>query len=610
MSGGVADLGSCPSTPSGDNPDGYNHYFHQTADHFTQSFTAINLMRHNIQLCDVTLRCGMDTIHAHRVVLASTSPYFHAMFNDDMVEKDQTEIGFQDIDAVALRHLVDFSYTGEITITEENVQVLLPASSLLQMASVREACCKFLMRQLHPSNCLGIRSFADTHSCKELHRRSHKYALLNFQEVMNTEEFLLLPFSQVEELISNNQLNIASEEKVFLSVLNWVKHEAADRVQYIAKLLSHVKLPLLPRDFLMSSVESESLIKESPDCQELLLEAMKYHLLPEQRSLLTTKRTQERKPEGMLPYVFAIGGGSLFAIHSECECYNPRTDRWMPISPMLYRRSRSGVAGLGKMLYVVGGYDGASDLASAECYNPMTNKWTPVTPMGTKRSCLGTCSFDGLLYACGGYDGASCLSSMERYDPLTGVWSSCPAMATRRRYCRIAVVENCLYALGGFDSTNYQASVERLDPRMGKWTPVPSMSSRRSSCGVSALDGAIYCVGGNDGTMCMSSGERFNVRRNAWEPIAPMLSRRSTHEVVNIDGYLLTMGGNDGSSSLNSVEKYDPKVNKWTLLTPMLTRRSSIGAAVLETLNIEKRLLVAPPAPSSSTVVSHGATNI
>lgn len=39
-------------------------------------------------------------------------------------------------------------------------KVLLPASSLLQIQSVREACCKFLLRQLHPSNCLGIRSFA------------------------------------------------------------------------------------------------------------------------------------------------------------------------------------------------------------------------------------------------------------------------------------------------------------------------------------------------------------------------------------------------------------------------------------------------------------------
>lgn len=107
---------------------------------------------------------------------------------------------------------------------------------------------------------------------------------------------------------------------------------------------------------------------------------------------------------------------------------------------MLWRRSRSGVTSLRKLLYVVGGYDGVTDLASAECYNPLTNKWSNITPMGTKRSCLGICAFDGLLYVCGGYDGASCLSSMERYDPLTGVWSSCPTMSTRRRYCRLAVL--------------------------------------------------------------------------------------------------------------------------------------------------------------------------
>lgn len=50
------------------------------------------------------------------------------------------------------------------------------------------------------------------------------------------------------------------------------------------------------------------------------------------------------------------GGGSLFAIHNECESYNPRTNTWMPIASMLWRRSRSGVTSLRKMLYVVGGY--------------------------------------------------------------------------------------------------------------------------------------------------------------------------------------------------------------------------------------------------------------
>ena len=45
--------------------------------------------------------------------------------------------------------------------------------------------------------------FSDTHACKELHKRSHKFALQNFQEVMNTEEFLLLPFQEVMFLDSS-----------------------------------------------------------------------------------------------------------------------------------------------------------------------------------------------------------------------------------------------------------------------------------------------------------------------------------------------------------------------------------------------------------------------
>jgi len=546
----------------------------------------------NSQLCDVKLRSGATLVPAHRLVLSAVSPYFHAMFNDDLVEKTLEEVTIHDVAPLALTLLVDFAYTGELLVSEDNVQVLLPASSLLQLQSVREACCKFLMRQLHPTNCLGIRNFADTHACKELHKRSHKFALQNFQEVMGTEEFLLLPFQEVDELIASSQLNVDKEEKVFEATIAWVRHEYPERRKYVYKLLRHVHLPLISREFLMTTVDSEPLVRENPDCKELMLEAMRYHLMPEQRASLTSNRTAQRKPEGAKAYLFAIGGGSLFAIHSECEVYNPRTDRWQSIEPMEVRRSRAAVAAVGSVLFAVGGYDGSTDLATGESYNPLHNKWSPIPPMGTKRSCLGVAALDGLLYSCGGYDGASCLASVERFDPLAGVWTSCPVMSTRRRYCRVAVLDNCLFALGGFDSTNYQSSVERLDPRMGKWMSVPSMASRRSSCGVAAMDSQLYCVGGNDGTMCLATGERFSPKRNAWEPVASMHSRRSTHEVAEVDGVLYAMGGNDGSSSLNSVERYDAQSNKWLLVTSMGTRRSSVGACVLNCLQLERCLSV------------------
>ena len=131
---------------------------------------------------------------------------------------------------------------------------------------------------------------------------------------------------------------------------------------------------LFSREFLMNYVDKEPLVRETAECRELLLEAMRYHLMPENRSALTSYRTSYRQPDGTKPYLFAIGGGSLFAIHSECEVYNPRTDRWGFIASMNTRRSRTAVATVGNLLYAVGGFDGANDLATAECFNPQVNK--------------------------------------------------------------------------------------------------------------------------------------------------------------------------------------------------------------------------------------------
>ena len=46
---------------------------------------------------------------------------------------------------------------NQVDVTEDNVQVLLPAANLLQLTDVRDAACEFLQSQLHPTNCLGIR---------------------------------------------------------------------------------------------------------------------------------------------------------------------------------------------------------------------------------------------------------------------------------------------------------------------------------------------------------------------------------------------------------------------------------------------------------------------
>lgn len=130
----------------------------------------------------------------------------------------------------------DFCYTSHIIVEESNVQMLLPAACLLQLTEIQDICCEFLKRQLDPSNCLGIRAFADTHSCRELLRIADKFTQHNFQEVMESEEFLLLPVSQLVDIIASDELNVRSEEQVFNAVMAWVKYNVSDRRQHLPQV--------------------------------------------------------------------------------------------------------------------------------------------------------------------------------------------------------------------------------------------------------------------------------------------------------------------------------------------------------------------------------------
>ncbi|MBN3307339.1 KLH17 protein, partial [Amia calva] len=562
------------------NRDGHS-ISHNSKRHYHDSFVSMNRMRQRGLLCDIVLHVGSKEIKAHKVVLASCSPYFHAMFTNEMSESRQTHVTLHDIDPQALEQLVQYAYTAEIVVGEGNVQV----QGLFSLIAPWDAA-------LGPGELALVLQY--THSCSDLLKSAHKYVLQHFVEVSKTEEFMLLPLKQVLDLISSDNLNVPSEEEVYRAVLSWVKHDIDGRRQHVPRLMKCVRLPLLTRDFLMSNVDTELLVRHHSECKDLLIEALKYHLMPEQRGVLSNSRTRPRRCEGASPVLFAVGGGSLFAIHGDCEAYDTRTDRWHMVASMSTRRARVGVAAIGNKLYAVGGYDGTSDLATVESYDPVTNSWQPEVSMGTRRSCLGVAVLHGLLYAAGGYDGASCLNSVERYDPLTGTWTSIAAMSTRRRYVRVATLDGNLYAVGGYDSSSHLATVEKYDPQTNTWTPIANMLSRRSSAGVAVLEGMLYVAGGNDGTSCLNSVERYNPKTNTWESVAPMNIRRSTHDLVAMDGWLYAVGGNDGSSSLNSIEKYNPRTNKWVAASCMFTRRSSVGVAVLELLNF--------PPPSSPTL--------
>ena len=121
-------------------------------------------------------------------------------------------------------------------------KMLMATACLLQLPEVVDACSSFLIRQLHPSNCLGIRLFADSQSCVRLLTVAQHYTADHFIDVIGSQEFVLLPADEVAKLLANEDLNVPNEELMFQALMLWLRHDLPDRQKELPRLLSLVKL--------------------------------------------------------------------------------------------------------------------------------------------------------------------------------------------------------------------------------------------------------------------------------------------------------------------------------------------------------------------------------
>lgn len=544
------------------------------------------------QLCDVTLVAGSRRIRAHRLVLSAASDYFAAMFTSPVLEATQEEVVMRDMDSDALQTLINYCYTGTLELHEDTVEVVLSTAHHLLLTEVVDVCCDFLTKQLHPANCLGIQLFADTQGCSELHRIASTYTAEHFQEVTQHQEFLQLPTEEAARLLASDDLNVPSEELIFQALVTWLKYDLENRSKDMARLLGLVKLPLLSPQFLADHIETNLLFKEDRECQDLIVEALKYHLLPERRSTLQSPRTKPRK--STVGDLYVIGGmdsnkGGWRGSSTGIEKYNLRTNTWNTVGTMTGRRLQFGVAVLDGKLHVVGGRDGFKTLNTVECYDPTTNVWTQLPPMSTHRHGLGVGVLEGPLYAVGGHDGWSYLNTVERWDPQARQWSYVAPMSTARSTVGVAVLNGRLYAVGGRDGSSCLRTVECYDPHTNKWTPCAPMARRRGGVGVGVVNGFLYAVGGHDAPAsnpCASRFdcvERYDPATDTWTQVACLSLGCDSAGVSLLGDRLFCVGGYDGQTYLNLVHAYDPQTNEWTQMAPLPTGRA--GACVVVVKN-------------------------
>lgn len=238
--------------------------------HAQDMLEGLQRLRSLPKLADVTLLVGDQELPCHRSLLALNSPYFHAMFAGDFAESFSARVELRDVEPAAVGQLVDFVYTGRLTITQSNVEALTRSASRLHFPTVQKVCGRYLQQQLDATNCLGICEFGEQQGLLGVAAKAWAFLRENFEAVAQEDEFLQLPRDRLATCLASDLLQVQPEQSRLEALLRWVRHDPQDRAAYLPELLNLVHLDALPRPCVQQLLATEPLIQESEACQEAL----------------------------------------------------------------------------------------------------------------------------------------------------------------------------------------------------------------------------------------------------------------------------------------------------------------------------------------------------
>nr|XP_003417976.1 kelch-like protein 30 [Loxodonta africana] len=466
--------------------------------HAQDMLDGLQRLRSQPKLADVTLLVGGQELPCHRGLLALSSPYFHAMFAGDFAESFSARVELLDLEPAVVAQLVDFVYTGRLTITQGNVEALTRTAARLHFPAVQKVCGRYLQQQLDAANCLGICEFGEQQGLLGVAAKAWAFLRENFEAVAREDEFLQLPQERLAACLASDLLQVQPEQSRLEALLRWVRHDPQARAPHLPELLGLVHLDALPQPCLQQLLASEPLLQASEACQAAVSRGHSVALV---------------LPQKLEEVLVVVGGRALEEDEEAGEdpdprpgnfaFYNTKAKQWMALPDFPdYRKWGFSMAALNNDIYVTGGSRGTKtdtwSTTQAWCFPLKEVAWRPVAPMLKARTNHASAALNGEIYAIG--DVWSVIAS-----PFLPKYLSSP---------RCAALQGTLYLIG--DNTK---KVYVYDPGANLWQKVQSLHSLHENGALVPLGDALYVTGGRwqgmDGDYHVEM-EAYDRTRDVW----------------------------------------------------------------------------------------------
>ena len=164
--------------------------------------------------CDAIINCGTHSIKGHRLVLASISDYFKHLFKYEITDDDNKRSYLLDdsiVNEACLRNIIQFAYTGKITLDINSVQDLLVAANYLQIDIITQKCEKFIKNNImnyENEDIIYLLHFANMYDMKSLMDPICNRISENFYTITQERAFFQLKPVDIKSLLMNINLSV------------------------------------------------------------------------------------------------------------------------------------------------------------------------------------------------------------------------------------------------------------------------------------------------------------------------------------------------------------------------------------------------------------------
>ncbi|KAJ4933140.1 hypothetical protein JOQ06_029976 [Pogonophryne albipinna] len=499
------------------------------------------------KLIDCILKVGDRSIPCHQLILSACSPYFRELyFSEDDKETDKMEVVLENLDPDVMEAIVNYMYSADIDINDDNVQGILAAANRFQIPSVFTVCVNYLQKQLSEKNCLGIYRLALMLNSSRLALASRNHIADRFETLAKEADFLELSPPELFAIIGADALNVEKEEVVFETLMRWIRKDKENRVKSLEEAFDCVRFRLLPEKYFKENVEKDEILKTDPEIVKkikVIKEAFAGKL-PEKKKSEDDGEEEEGKLLGYLNDNRRTGMYAkdmvLMINDTAAVAYDPQ-DNECSLAAMSEQIPRNHVSLVSKKnnLYVLGGLfvDEEDKEKPLQCY-------------------------------------------FYKFDSLAAEWMALPPMPSPRCLFALGECENVLFAVAGKDlqSDASHDTVMCYDTEKMKWSETKKLPLNIHGHCVVSENGLVYCIGGKtDDNKATNKMFAYNHKKSEWKEVATMTTPRAMFGAVIHKGKIVVAGGVNDEGLIASCEAYDFGTNKWSPFTELPQERSSVN---------------------------------